>query len=1442
MILILLTVSPLSSLLCPSVVLGSESGTKFGLSSFTIAGVERSDLSYIVTLKYDASRAGNPWQGGIYGYGEIERLERWKVIAYFFQDGTRAGELASAGWTGFGFIGNVIDEAPDRITMEASRVEVGGRFNGTEALTGTIEARVDFRRPVIDSIRQGETFHVVFLAQISYSAFSGRWGNVAVSGPAQAGGEDERITVRVDGPAGISRSTTEATFTATTGGREADKISSFGWNFQYRREDGSWGGLDYISTGRPGLTVNSTQGQPSLDRWRDRADSLGAETPQGKQMAIRAIVSVYIGSTKITTSDPHSLVVSLSERTLTVTGPGEITAETDRAVFSAMGAFEADRVDWSFSYSDRDGNWVPLDTARTTSLGDLTINRTIGRINLDRWIQIARALSLGEQGPRSLRVRVSARAYKDGEPLAESEPHDFIVSIAGTSFDIQGPGRITEDMDEAEFRINNLADDDGEIDTVEWSFEYRNRSGQWIETGSTEREAKEALRVPGDGEPINLEFWRSVARIHGERSDGRITLRMNLTAQARSSNRQFLASAWHGFTVELESENRYRMMGLADVEFCDAGNRGEARELQFPMKNVKLVFKHGKTEEQVTTDSEGYYRIPDGFWDLEDEYTLEVHLAYLEGSVEYFTINGDIDHVIRLQLSVENDRIVSAKLVGSPGFEGKIEGESDLGPVLYLDRFDARGRNIYGMYIHMTEALEFYRDQLGVDLDFQLPVTVLPEVSSPTRYAWTEDGRSLILINQKHSRHSSPNRPKAREYHEFSHYAMHSMYGEMPESPAGPIEDINHAGYINPTTADSWAEGFAHFMALIIGEHYGNWWNFDTDSPAMLGPSALLYNPWTFLSSGEIAMRNLELDYRVWDCKGYLEEFAVTGVLWDLYDGPKQHAMTGAIRAKAEEERYAIYDIDRDGVLNGTEIMIMNLDDYIQMDYRLYDRDGKSEFNRERYEDFVKYKGKGDADAAISEHLDWLDLGSFLARYLLIMLDDDQDGVLTETEASGLFEEGLSRSEIEARFRKYDRNGDGLMGVMEVYGQYTGLTDDLLSYDEGHDGVMDYDEFRAMAAAKGLDEGEAESAFRDMAEGSRPYDRIGIVDIQVFLLRLEGTAEVRGLEITISDMARARISADDDDISLSFDEIWRIIREEHNDFHSVYRAFVEAYPSMREQIDYIFGAHGFFADRTEGNGKYDDDEPFRDENENGEYDEGEHYVDFPLTFDYDENEEIGRAANYGRPERRSTVETPGHAIRTNNQAPYYLVEIEPVFAPFLNQTGGVGDHEPWEPYHVITESENGLVHVPVPPSQYPSRVTVLPLGVASCQPVEFTSMDFHDRYPESVRQGYYIEHDFQIRGSIPTWPEAHRVFDLEPLDSWKPDGAGSDEKELPGWFTENLPFLLPLVEPILPHIPGDLVLLIPYVVIAIPAIILLIAANAIRSRGKNRADSEDTIE
>jgi peptide/nickel transport system substrate-binding protein len=122
--------------------------------------------------------------------------------------------------------------------------------------------------------------------------------------------------------------------------------------------------------------------------------------------------------------------------------------------------------------------------------------------------------------------------------------------------------------------------------------------------------------------------------------------------------------------------------------------------------------------------------------------------------------------------------------------------------------------------------------------------------------------------------------PVNREWHELSHYLNFNMYINFDRKPY-----TNHAGYENPSTNDSLAEGFAEFVAMLIAEHYG---------------SRAPYQYPIYSSPGV----NLETDYKVWGGAVFLEEvpetggrevvtillpfrdeeYAIAGILWDLHD------------------------------------------------------------------------------------------------------------------------------------------------------------------------------------------------------------------------------------------------------------------------------------------------------------------------------------------------------------------------------------------------------------------------------------------------------------------------------------------------------------------------------------------------------------------------------
>jgi hypothetical protein len=235
---------------------------------------------------------------------------------------------------------------------------------------------------------------------------------------------------------------------------------------------------------------------------------------------------------------------------------------------------------------------------------------------------------------------------------------------------------------------------------------------------------------------------------------------------------------------------------------------------------------------------------------------------------------------------------------------------------------------------------------------------------------------------------------------------------------------------------------------------------------------------------------------------------------------------------------------------------------------------------------------------------------------------------------------------------------------------------------------------------------------------------------------------------------------DDDNATLGFEKVWDVIKNFHNDFTSVYNDFITKNPGQKKAIDEVFISHAFYADTDLGDGEYTPHDIYRDENHNGKYDVGEYYVDYPTDdFHYTVGEVIGQATNYDRLWRQSVQEIPGYFIKVENTVPYYLVKVSFPDQFYLD-------------YAVRAWNENGMINIPVPPEGYSALITVVPEGVQSNGPLNFSSEVFQRHYNTSLSQGYYVEHDFQITGPIPSHPSM-------PGDTTT--NGGSTEKQTPGF-------------------------------------------------------------
>jgi hypothetical protein len=215
------------------------------------------------------------------------------------------------------------------------------------------------------------------------------------------------------------------------------------------------------------------------------------------------------------------------------------------------------------------------------------------------------------------------------------------------------------------------------------------------------------------------------------------------------------------------------------------------------------------------------------------------------------------------------------QVLGNPGAGARLEmdisfadvGGLDTDPAIPEDRLD----DMANIYFRTKQAVDFATDELNVTLDEDLPVDVNTYSMSGTLYL---PGRTSIFITAAFSQsayveRNDPNLndigPMNAEWHEFFHHLMEDTI----TIPRREVTSTNHGGYANPSTRDSWSEGYAEFWTLVLKDHQGLRWPDIYD-----GFGSFEYNraAWAVTPLGHSR-----------------EEFAVASLLWDLYDSDADH-------------------------------------------------------------------------------------------------------------------------------------------------------------------------------------------------------------------------------------------------------------------------------------------------------------------------------------------------------------------------------------------------------------------------------------------------------------------------------------------------------------------------------------------------------------------------
>jgi len=509
-------------LLAATAVLAQDGATAIpGLAGFGITGVDQPNSSFLaVHVAYDASQAGNPWQGGIYGYGPIDSLGDWEVEAYFFDpaNATQAlsaireyfpdlhGRALTGDWTRAGNIWEFLRRYKLRITGKPIGVwrqnDISGvcYFNASSPLVGTFGSTLDRNRLRSNRyLRLGETYYGIIAATISYTGFNHGWYDLHIWGPVQIR-IDPDISLAIAGPDFISLADNDASFSLTVTGLDKDSaVDTVNWTFSYRNRQGGW--VDFkTTTFGSGSSSWGTMRLPrsDLDSWLDMASQYGEEVGGVKQLSMRVVARAYesvrgLGYRLLNSSNVHEFLVFRGiDVSLAVSGPNAIYLGkgTTEVVFKITGSGrdvgKVSSLVWNFTRRSAPGKdeWVrgwyesqyPRPTGNLSDLKVQTYRFDIGTYPVE-W---------------KLVVKASA-----GRGSAMSGPHYIQVAKQNLSLQITGPAQIGAEAKEALFSIQGSGTDLGKVKETLWIILYQVQ-GQWDELNRVEKAGLANLRAEGD--------------------------------------------------------------------------------------------------------------------------------------------------------------------------------------------------------------------------------------------------------------------------------------------------------------------------------------------------------------------------------------------------------------------------------------------------------------------------------------------------------------------------------------------------------------------------------------------------------------------------------------------------------------------------------------------------------------------------------------------------------------------------------------------------------------------------------------------------------------------------------------------------------------------------------------------------------------------------------
>jgi len=129
---------------------------------------------------------------------------------------------------------------------------------------------------------------------------------------------------------------------------------------------------------------------------------------------------------------------------------------------------------------------------------------------------------------------------------------------------ISGPNSIDPTMDQAVFGLVEVGEGVGDIDSVEWTFSYKNIQDKWVELGTTGRDNVTDYVIWADGVAPNLDQWHNLTIEHGRSSEGYRTLEMRAYAEAIKDQNIAGKSDFFSFKYLISEQVTITMWATAD--------------------------------------------------------------------------------------------------------------------------------------------------------------------------------------------------------------------------------------------------------------------------------------------------------------------------------------------------------------------------------------------------------------------------------------------------------------------------------------------------------------------------------------------------------------------------------------------------------------------------------------------------------------------------------------------------------------------------------------------------------------------------------------------------------------------------------------------------------------------------------------------------------------